>query len=236
MRQIRTFASQVLRTGALLLLIFLTGTTWAVAGAELDGRYIVNGATANEKSYGGELQIKAVAETYAVGWKLSSGETYVGLGLRQGDILGAAYGPQGSPLGVVVYTISDGVLDGVWADSANLNAPLGRETLEGSPDLQGEYRIALGQNRDGQGRYGGKVQIIQKKEAYYLVWFTDPNAPQKPTSAGIGVRNGNTLTVTFGKKLQGGVVAYHIEGDQMNGIWATGGSGETGTEILLRKP
>jgi hypothetical protein len=229
-----------------LSLALLLAVLGPAAADDFAGRYAAAGATPNGKAYKGDVQIEQVGALHVVLWKLQDGEAYKGIGIRQGDVLGAAYGVGDTKFGVVVYKIDGGRLTGVWADSRDLKSELGKETLEGSPDLTGSFKIVLGQNRDGLTNYTGTIDIKRNGNAFLFYW------PTKPPALGVGVRIDDMLVVAYGSnptKLPG-VVAYKAgAADELDGIWATlpiqkNGSGgfnvspprQTGTETLRRQP
>jgi hypothetical protein len=207
---------------ALIVGTMLTGHAFA---DDLAGKYRAAGTTPNGKPYAGQVQIEQLGGLHVVLWKLDDGEAYKGIGIRQGDVLGAAYGPGDTKFGIVVYKIQGGTLTGVWADSRDLKSELGKETLEGDPGLNGVYKITLGQNRDGMTNYGGQVQIKRSGESYIVVW------PTKPPALGIGVRVKDMLVVAYGNNPQKmpGVVAYQALGpDALSGVWSIAGIKQTG--------
>lgn len=230
---------------ALLFLLF-AGFGSAAAADELVGRYAAEGQMPQGQAYKGDVRIEQVGALHVVFWKLAGGSAYKGVGIRQGNVLGAAYGAADTKFGIVAYKINGGRLEGLWADSRDLKSELGKETLEGSPELSGTYKIALGQNRDGMTNYGGTIDIKRNGNAYLFYW------PSKPPAIGVGVRIDDVLVVAYGSnptKLPG-VVAYKASGsDMLEGIWATIGvqktSGgnfnimppqKTGSETLKRQP
>ena len=117
----------------------LTGT-WAPANAaieaagretlkgssSLSGRYdITLGQQPNSGGrYSGQVEIKRTGETYELQWFLPN-PSYVGRGIRVGDLLVVGYGPE-SP-GVVAYCMTDQGGDGVWSYGASRG--LGREVI-----------------------------------------------------------------------------------------------------------
>jgi hypothetical protein len=219
----------------------------SAAADDLAGKYQAAGTSPDGKSYSGDVQIAQLGALHVVLWKLADGEAYQGIGIRQGDILGAAYAPANTKqFGIVVYQVSGGTLTGLWATSNDLKSELGREILQGSPDLNGVYKITLGQNRDGMTNYSGQLEIKRSGDSYVVVW------PTKPPSIGIGVRLKDTLVVAYTSdpRKMPGVVAYQALGaDQLAGIWSTAtmkqtGQGswnmapakQVGREILKRAP
>jgi hypothetical protein len=235
-----------MRRALFLLLPLCSALSVGARADELDGHYNAMGRTPEEKEYKGSVQIQEQGQIHVVLWQLEGGGAYEGIGLHRGDILGSAYGPPGSRFGLYVYKINGGTLDGTWADSADLKAELGRETLEGSANLNGEYKITLGQNRDGLTNYDGSVILQPNGDAYVVIRNVG-----KKTTIGIGVRLGDLLVVAtgLGKRLPG-VVAYQTQGsNSLSGIWSfvglkkTGessyaiiGSKKAGTETLIRVP
>jgi len=209
-----------------LLALVIGAALFAPAAADdLVGRYQAAGTTPKGKPYSGQVQIEQLGALHIVLWKLADGEAYKGIGIRQGDILGAAYGPGDAKFGIVVYQITGGTLTGVWADSRDLKSELGKETLQGDPGLNGVYSITLGQNRDGMTNYSGQVQIKRSGESYIVIW------PTKPPAIGIGVRVKDTLVVAYSSdpRKMPGVVAYQAEGaDVLSGLWSVAGIKQTG--------
>ncbi len=203
----------------------------ATAG-ELDALYRAEGADADGRTYAGEVRIQSLGKAQAVLWRLESGEAYKGLGLVADGVLGVAYGPPEAKFGIVVYRIQDGILDGIWAMPDSAKAAIGREILEGSPDLAGDYRITLGENPDGQTNYTGKVHIQRQGEVYLMAWLTPGG---KISALGLGVRQGDVMAVAYGASLKGiGSVAYKIEGSHLEGVWSSGRK-TLGRETLTRQ-
>jgi hypothetical protein len=234
-----------MRRLCLSLLLFMAACGTAAAD-DLVGRYAAIGVDLKDRSYKGDVQIEQVGALHAVLWRLGGGEAYKGIGIRQGDILGVGYGAADTKFGIAVYKVKGGTLEGVWADSRDLKSELGRETLQGSPDLSGTYKIVLGQNRDGMTNYSGTIDIKRNGNTFLFYW------PTKPPALGVGVLIDDTLVVAYSgnpAKLPG-VVAYKPSGpDTLDGIWTTvsvekTGSGsfnisppkKAGTETLKRQP
>ena len=220
----------------LFLFLLLGAFAAPVAAQDVAGLYDIQGKFPGGKDYGGAVQIVPLGSAHAILWKLSSGEGYEGLAIRQGNILGAGYTTGKIPFGLVVYRVAGGVLDGEWISSGNPKAELGRETLEGPATLGGNYKITLGQNRDGTTNYTGEVIIKPDGDTFLLAWMVP-----KLAYIGRGVRIGDVLVVAYGrsqdpKKLPG-VVAYKInDANTMDGVWATPGAKVTGSETLKRRP
>jgi hypothetical protein len=202
---------------------------------DIVGTYDAQGKFPGGKTYAGAVQIVPYGSGHAILWKLTDGQAYEGLALRQANVVGAAYRMSKIDFGLVVYRIAGGLLDGEWTTPGNQKAELGRETLEGPANLSGTYKITLGQNRDGTTNYTGEVIIKPEGDTYLLAWMLP-----KLAYVGRGVRIGDILVVAYGRSQDAaklpGVVAYKIDDSTtMSGIWATAGSAKTGTETLKRR-
>ena len=217
--------------GVLALMPLSAGVALA---ADLAGDYAAQGADADGHSYKGDVRIQSLGSVaQAVLWRLENGEAYKGLGLVTGGVLGVAYGPVDAQFGIVVYRVEGGMLDGVWTLPRYAKEPAGREVLEGSPNLDGDYRIALGENPDGTTNYTGRVKIQRQGDVYLFAWFVPgPN----PSAIGIGVRQGDVIAVAYGASLkQLGAVAYRIDADRLDGVWSSGKT-RLGQETLVKAP
>ncbi|MEZ4221165.1 MAG: hypothetical protein R3B13_09555 [Polyangiaceae bacterium] len=103
------------------------GTEMATGPEGLSGNYDVSGSSPQGGSgYKGTLQITPTGPTYKVAWRLTSGESYTGVGILQGKTLVVGWGIGGSA-GVVLYNSSGTTLDGKWAQPDN--SALGTEKL-----------------------------------------------------------------------------------------------------------
>jgi hypothetical protein len=199
-----------------LILSLLVGGP--AAAGDFTGRYAAVGVTPEDRPYKGDVQIEQVGELHVVLWRLEGGAAYKGIAIRQGDKLGVGYGNADTKFGVAVYKVTGGTLEGVWADSRDLKSELGKETLEGSPDLNGTFKVTLGQNRDGMTNYTGTIDIKRTGNTFLFYW---PIA--KPPTLGVGVLVDDMLVVAYGSnpaKLPG-VVAYKAaSADTLDGVWA----------------
>jgi len=219
------------------LLFLLLGAFAAPACAQdIAGTYDAAGKNpGNTGAYKAVVQIVPYGSAHAILWELGGGKGNEGIALRQANVIGAAYRTSNIDFGLVVYRVAGGVLDGEWVTPGSQKAELGRETLEGPDNLNGTYKITLGQNRDGTTNYTGEVIIKPEGDTYLLAWMVP-----KLAYIGRGVRIGDVLVVAYGrsqdpKKLPG-VVAYKIDdANTMSGIWAHAGSPKLGTETLKRR-
>ncbi len=113
---------------------------WAIGGssgvgtedlegpANLDGVYkIVRAVNPQGQSYAGTVAVHPTGDTYGVTWKLASGESYSGVGVKDGNLLVVGWGIGGKGAGVVDYEIRGATLSGKWATPGGTQ--LGTEVL-----------------------------------------------------------------------------------------------------------
>jgi hypothetical protein len=147
------------------------------------------------------------------------------------NVLGAVYWPDQQRLrghGIVVYHIDGGELQGIWL-VANGPQKIGRETLKGSPELIGEYKITLGENPDDLTNYSGTVRMERHGDVYQVAWYTP-----KLSYIGNGIRIGDVLVVGYAIGEAPGTVAYCLGKSGLLGVWSFGGQATLGKEVLKR--
>jgi hypothetical protein len=98
-----------LTAAAAVLFVVSVGCAPAAHGADITGKYRCEGTNAEGKTYTGTVEITKVGDTYKVAWTLGSGESYEGVGILEGDVLGVSFGG-----GVVVYKVEKGKMSGKW--------------------------------------------------------------------------------------------------------------------------
>jgi hypothetical protein len=107
------------------------GTEYLIGGSKtLVGKYTVKtGVNPDKSKYTGTVAIELVNGVYQLNWKLGTANIK-GLGLRNGDVLSAAFSDNGGAYGVLQYRITDGgkTLTGTFAQSGK-NPSLGAETM-----------------------------------------------------------------------------------------------------------
>jgi hypothetical protein len=221
------------RFWGLALVLVLAGSAPGRADTTVDpaGDYLIAGNTvAGGRDYGGRLKIVQSGPAYILGWRLDQGDAYTGVGLLEGDILGAVYwSGSKSGLGVVIYRIEGDTLTGTWAPAGAAISVAGRETLKGSSQLSGRYAITLGQNPDNGSKYTGEVEIKRTGETYELRWFTPD-----PSAVGRGIKVGDLLVVGYGPESPG-VVAYCMTEEGGDGVWSYGESRGLGREVIAHQ-
>jgi hypothetical protein len=93
----------------------------------LSGTYkITTGKNPNGSSYTGSVKIAHKSDVYQLAWSIP-GTSYAGVGILKDHVLSVGWG-QGTPPGVVAYSVSGTRLDGTWANPSDTR--LGKERLE----------------------------------------------------------------------------------------------------------
>ena len=119
-----------------VLLGALTSPAAAQLRDTLPGLYACQGTNPDGSAYEGRVEIAARKGVYNLKWKV--GETaYVGVALREGDVLSVAWGMPGDEetvIGVVAYRIEKGgTLVGRWTVLGS-DLSVMKETLRKIPD------------------------------------------------------------------------------------------------------
>ena len=215
----------------LLLIAFVILTAPASwAGDGLSGRYAMDGQHAGGAQYDGELAIQGRGHAFDVNWQRGGGTAENGFGLLLNHVLGVAYWPGNEALdnglGVVIYRIDGGTLDGIWLPQGVYGRAPGREVLSGAPDLTGRYQITLGLNPWG-GHYAGYVDLERTGDRVKVSWHLTSEV-----FVGSGIKIGNVLAVAYAYEHAPAVAAYCSNGRQLEGEWWTGPTGLSGVETL----
>lgn len=96
----------------LLALVVLSGPM------EVKSLYECSGVAPNGRAYKGPLKIEQEGNTFLFTW---GDELQIGVGVRQGDKIAVGLVDRASKgLGVVLYTVSQGGLEGVWTFGGGL--------------------------------------------------------------------------------------------------------------------
>jgi hypothetical protein len=191
---------------------------------------IASASTPSGEAYKGTVDIKARGDFYDLAWSPADKETFQGIGIVEGDVLGATWGFQGE-YGVAVYTIKGGSLSGRWA-STNSPGETGIEKLEGPEGLEGTF-AAEGMFADRVRTYKGTVTIHKEGEGYRVTW-------NMPTGSygGLGILDGDTLTVGWAPndlREVKGVASYRISNGKLAGKWISQVTTKHGTEVLEKR-
>jgi hypothetical protein len=215
---------------AFIVALIVGGSAAASADGTLSGDYGVEGQTLHGRNYTGQVKIASHGKGYAIAWRLDQGDTYRGAALKMDDVLGAVYWSERDTfrgLGVALYRVSGGELQGIWLLAGQDGKATGRENLQGSADLNGDYRITLGENPDGMTNYDGHVQMERHGNTVRLTWYT-PGL----SAVGNGVRIGDILVVGYASDRVPGTIGYCVGADGLRGLWTYGGEAAAGTEVL----
>jgi uncharacterized caspase-like protein len=180
------------------------------------GVYHAAGVNPNGSRYRGMVTIVPSRDEFRFDWWIGK-QVFQGTGRFAGRMLVVEWGDQHP----VVYTFpSLGRLDGEWADGTateTLNL-FAKAASDGMPAPGGRYKVN-GANPDGS-RYSGSVTISQTAEGYRIDWVVGQSTYQ-----GIGVLEGNVLTVDWGSDTP---VVYALASDgTLSGLWAAGNGEET---------
>ncbi len=99
-------------------------------------------------------------------------------------------------------------------------------------NIAGEYTCRGG--NPGGGTYSGKVVITKTGQTYKIQWTIGSGQAH----AGVGIREGDVLSVCFVDNRSAGVVAYKIQktedGPRLVGRWAVLGEQKTRSETLTK--
>ena len=223
------------RPATTLAALMLCAIAWSAAAAEsqISGDYEAQGQSAQGQAYKGAVRIAPLGQGYGIAWRLERGDTYRGVALKVDNVLGAVYWSaqqrlQG--LGIVLYRIDGGELQGLWMPARADATVIGRENLKGSPDLTGRYQITLGENPDNMTNYDGHVEIARQGDTYHLEWFT-PGL----SAVGNGIRLGDILVVGYAVGQAPGTVGYCVTDMGLLGVWTFGQETALGKEMLRRQ-
>jgi hypothetical protein len=220
-------------TIALVALTLVPAFVPAAAAVKVDpvGSYaIASASTPSGDAYTGTVDVRGRGDFYDVAWSLSNKEAFQGIGIVEGDVLGATWGVKGE-YGVAIYTVKGGTLSGRWA-SSNSPGETGIERLEGPEGLEGTY-AADGMFADRVRTYKGTVTIRKDGEGYRVSW----NMPAG-TYGGLGILDGNTLTVGWTPTQLGevkGVASYRMAGGTLTGKWIPQVTTKPGSEVLKKR-
>jgi hypothetical protein len=198
------------------------------------GSFTVTGVRHDGKPYEGTAEVVALGAVgpYRFTWTLS-GNTFSGIGTKRGDLVSVGWADGPKDFGVVDFVASgDGTLDGLWYDATS-SSP-GREVLTGGlSNLAGAYTIQKG-IAPNHSTYTGTCDLAVTGDLHTLIWHIG-----KDTFRGLGVREGDVLSVGFSTTTSGnfGVVQYKLKGNELVGRWAEWSQKvpTLGSETLVKK-
>lgn len=204
------------------------GVSEALAGDDvaIEGTFKVNGVSADGAEYTGTSSIKKIGgQMFKANWNL--GKKFEGVCFRDGSILSCGWSTK-KDLGVVAYLIKDnGDLDGVWFEEQNTT--IGKEYLVGGgSNLLGNYTIKTGETPQKK-TYSGTVKVGFHNGVYTFDW----NFGGGKKLSGLGLRDGDVLSVGFNDTGNYGVLQYDIKGGagkktMLVGRWVESGTSKQG--------
>lgn len=175
--------------------------------------------------YAGTVHIEKTEGPHLLSWNIKNSPPYKGVGLIADKQLAVGWG-MGERYGVAVYMFVAGKAAGRWAHAGMKS--VGTENLDGPASLDGVFKITKG-IVDGK-NYTGTVTIKPTGSTYAVTW----KLPSE-TYSGVGIKEGDTLTVGWGVGGKGaGVVSYTMNGSTLDGKWATPGGTSLGSEVLAK--
>lgn len=185
----------------------------ASTATNIAGNYTISeGKNPNGSTYKGSVSITPAAapNLFNLSWKVGA-SSFAGLGIQDGDLL--AVGWSTTPkVGVVVYKVNGGRMEGKWASPGAKQ--LGTEVLEGKGSLDGSYTITSATNPAGKS-YKGTAHLKASGGTIVVDWKLDSGE----TYSGVGILHG-TDQLVVGWPKGAGVVEYAINGSELSGSWA----------------
>lgn len=206
--------------------VWLMAMPTALWAQELSGSYLFNGLDPATGPYGGSLDIDRANDALSVHWLPDGKAASEGYALQLDNVIGGIMAPPGEGLGIVLYRVTGGRLEGIWNGFGNYTGSHGREDLSGPTGLNGTYAITLGLNNNLT-RYSGSVTIRKTDQTYQVDWAT-PN----PSYVGTGIMIGNIFVVGYGSRERPRVWAYCVAGPIFDGLSATGEDHVVAPEII----
>ena len=206
-----------------------SNNSFALSLKDVSGTFTVEGINpTNDQAYDGKVGVIDSENAASVRWQLPNNLNYEGVGFITGDIFSVAYGTPGK-YGLVVYKLDGkGKLVGEW-NAANKPNERGKETLEGSKDLTGTYKITDSFSSYNKNPYNGVVTITKTGVTYLFNWTLGTES-----YSGIGVLDGDIMSVAWGTGATYGVAAYKSKKDKLDGQWAMPTWQTVGTEVWIR--
>ncbi|MBL8722355.1 MAG: hypothetical protein JNL79_40610 [Myxococcales bacterium] len=206
----------------------------AAAGDEsvnIEGAFKVTGVGADGGEYTGSATLKKIGGQMFKGtWNL--GKKFEGVCFRDGSVLSCGWSAK-HDLGVMAYLVKDnGDLDGVWFEEGNTT--IGKEYLVGgNGNLLGNYTIKTGEEPPKGGAkaktYSGTVKVGFHNGVYTFDW----NFGGGKKLSGLGLRDGDVVSVGFNDTGNYGVLQYDIKGGAgkkttLVGRWVESGTSNKG--------
>ncbi len=205
---------------------------------------LLNSSGINPKVGAGTIAVAAKkGDAYPVTFDFTKGggPSWTGAGVYKvvaGDkLFFAAYGTE-KTIGLCVYEISGGTLNGTWypwyIDGTDKN--IGTEVLKGPETLDGTYKIDSAKAPFSGAAYSGDVtikplQIIgadDDAKPYQIVWNIGGAKIE-----GVGIRSGKFLFVSSGSGADVNIAKFKIGNGTMNSDWFKLGLTEKGQSAAM---
>jgi hypothetical protein len=202
--------------------------SWATPtpAEEISGSYVLKGNVGAGAYYDGALTIRPGGAAFDLDWQFADAEPATGYALRLDDVIGGVFAEDGDGVGIVLYRVRGGELDGVWNGFGNFSGSIGRETLSGGSGLQGTYQVTLGLNPDNS-RYTGVVTIRRSGQVYLVDW-----AVPRIVYTGTGVLVGDVFVVAYAAKHRPKVWAYCVGERVWTGVVSIADADRITAEIM----
>lgn len=205
----------------------------ATAREALVGQYRHSSVTPAGKTRRSVATIASRGAGLSVAWEEDDGNLFGGIGVSLDGIFGAAYTEalNGSfrGAGVLAYRITGGTLEGIRLPSDSADGELIRETLQGSPALEGRYAITHSLTADGQTFHAGYVEMVHRGDTYQMTWYTPTLSHE-----GVGLRVGDVLVAGYARGFAPGVIAYCADRGLLTGVGTYGHVGSIGADRMVR--
>ena len=191
------------------------------------GTYSVSGLDPDYTNYEGALEITASNGIFQWNWL---DREPVGIGLFQEDVVSVAWGDQ-KECNVISFLIDeDGVFYGIYTEKDETRIGTDKSVPQGEmgEGIEGSY-LAFGTTPDGGG-YFCSLDVTRNGEVYDFYW---PECGDD--FYGVGIQRGNIVSVAFSRRTRSCMIySYLIEEDgTLDGIWASIGSSEVGTDVAV---
>lgn len=164
----------------------------------------------------GDVLITARGGAYTLYWEVEKRLRWGGVGVSRDHFLALAtawfpahFAPSNSRMGVAIYHVRDGVLDGSVFEGRGSVHQRFQERLAGAPSLDGRYKV-VSSDAAVQPAY---VTITPKKGAYLFA-----RIGISPVVAGVGMRVGDTFIVAYSDYWSPAVAVLCRAGSELVGL------------------
>jgi hypothetical protein len=190
------------------------------------GTYSVTGVDPDHNNYEDTLEI--MASNGILQWNWLNREP-LGIGLVQEDVVSVAWGEEKECNVISFFVDEEMVLDGIYAEKGETRTGSDKSMPQGEmgEGIEGTY-MAFG-STPGGGMYICDLEVTRNGDFYDFYW---PDCGD--SFYGVGIQRGNIVSVAFSRRNTNSCMLYSylIEEDgTLNGLWATIGAAELGTDV-----